>query len=106
MIVIKGQIDFGMSEVWRIADEGGRIDFWQFDFDLTQRHTFWSIVVGGTLGLWLGCFAGLVMFAYFSKCDPYEIGWVEKSDQLIPYLVTEIFDDLPGLAGLYIASIY
>ena len=145
MIVIKGGLDFGLGEVWRIADEGGRIDFWQFDLDFTQRHTFWSIVVGGTLGLWLGtfacnqtevqrylscktekdaklsifiavgnlwilvwlgCLSGLVMYAYFSKCDPYAMGWVESSDQLIPYLVTEIFEEMPGLAGLYIASIY
>ena len=30
MIIIKGSIDVGgLSEVWRIAEEGGRIDFIQ-----------------------------------------------------------------------------
>ena len=46
------------------------------------------------------------MFMYYSKCDPLSAGWVEKSDQLIPYLILDIFEKQPGLAGLYIASIF
>lgn len=38
----------GMDEMWRIAGEGGRLEFWDFDPDPTIRHTFWTIVVGGT----------------------------------------------------------
>ncbi|XP_033644942.1 sodium-coupled monocarboxylate transporter 1-like isoform X2 [Asterias rubens] len=48
-LIIAGSIRAGgMGEVWSIAEKGGRIDFFNFDPDPTVRHTFWSVVVGGT----------------------------------------------------------
>ncbi|XP_033645281.1 sodium-coupled monocarboxylate transporter 1-like [Asterias rubens] len=48
-IIIEGSSRLGgVGNVWTIAEEGGRIDFWNFDFDPTIRHTFWSIVIGGS----------------------------------------------------------
>ncbi|XP_050398733.1 sodium-coupled monocarboxylate transporter 1 isoform X1 [Patella vulgata] len=50
-IVIQGSIVVGgMTEVWNINDAWGRIDFFDFNPDPTQRHSFWSLVVGGTIG--------------------------------------------------------
>ncbi|ESO87861.1 hypothetical protein LOTGIDRAFT_179213 [Lottia gigantea] len=50
-IVIQGSIVVGgMSEVWSINDAWGRIDFFDFNPDPTQRHSFWSLVVGGAIG--------------------------------------------------------
>ncbi|XP_022090123.1 sodium-coupled monocarboxylate transporter 1-like [Acanthaster planci] len=47
-IIIEGTIRLGgIGNVWQIAEEGGRIDFWNFNIDPSIRHTFWSIVVGG-----------------------------------------------------------
>ncbi|KAL5020353.1 hypothetical protein ScPMuIL_003245 [Solemya velum] len=47
-IVIQGAIKVGgLGEVWRINDDWGRIHFWDFNADPTQRHAFWSLVVGG-----------------------------------------------------------
>ncbi|GFT26085.1 putative sodium-dependent multivitamin transporter [Nephila pilipes] len=47
-IIIKGTVDVGgLSEVWRIATEGERIELFNFDPDPTVRHTFWTVVVGG-----------------------------------------------------------
>ncbi|XP_022090148.1 sodium-coupled monocarboxylate transporter 1-like [Acanthaster planci] len=48
-VIIEGTMRLGgLGNVWRIAEEGGRIDFWNFSFDPTIRHTFWSIVIGGS----------------------------------------------------------
>ncbi|XP_022090137.1 sodium-coupled monocarboxylate transporter 1-like [Acanthaster planci] len=48
-VIIEGTIRVGgLGNVWQIAEEGGRIDFWNFNFDPTIRHTFWAIVIGGT----------------------------------------------------------
>ncbi|XP_072049092.1 sodium-coupled monocarboxylate transporter 2-like [Amphiura filiformis] len=56
LLIIKGSIEVGgISEVFRIADERGRIDFVHFEFDPRVRHTFWTINVGGGL-LWLAAF--------------------------------------------------
>ncbi|XP_066960940.1 sodium-coupled monocarboxylate transporter 1-like [Macrobrachium rosenbergii] len=33
----------GIPEVWGIAEKGGRIEFFNFDFSPLERHTFWSV---------------------------------------------------------------
>ncbi|ESP00210.1 hypothetical protein LOTGIDRAFT_141180 [Lottia gigantea] len=46
-VFIQGCINFdGMSEVWRIANEGGRITFFDFNTDPHIRHTFWTLIIG------------------------------------------------------------
>ncbi|XP_008557489.1 putative sodium-dependent multivitamin transporter [Microplitis demolitor] len=37
----------GLDEVWNIASQGGRIDFNHFSIDPTERHTWWSLIIGG-----------------------------------------------------------
>lgn len=49
---------------------------------------------------------GCVAYAYYEGCDPIKQGSISKSDQIIPYLVTDIFSDLPGLAGLFVSAAY
>ncbi|GFR09668.1 putative sodium-dependent multivitamin transporter [Trichonephila clavata] len=47
-VIAKGTIDVGgFSEVWRLADEGQRIQFFNFDPDPTVQHTVWTLAVGG-----------------------------------------------------------
>nr|XP_014089687.1 putative sodium-dependent multivitamin transporter [Bactrocera oleae] len=35
------------GEIWRVAYEGGRINFTDFRIDPTVRHTFWTQIIGG-----------------------------------------------------------
>ncbi|XP_018799916.1 PREDICTED: putative sodium-dependent multivitamin transporter [Bactrocera latifrons] len=35
------------GEIWRVANEGGRINFSDFRIDPTVRHTFWTQIIGG-----------------------------------------------------------
>lgn len=42
----------GVTEIWKIADEGGRIVFWNMDPSLFARNTFWGMSVGMAL-TWL-----------------------------------------------------
>ncbi|XP_033096745.1 sodium-coupled monocarboxylate transporter 1-like [Anneissia japonica] len=47
-VIIKGSIDMGgFSNVWDIANKGGRIEFVDFRVDPRVRHSFWSICIGG-----------------------------------------------------------
>ena len=48
----------------------------------------------------------MVLFQYFQCCDPIKAKWVGASDQLAPYLAVNLFQALPGVAGLYIAGAY
>ncbi|CAK8690687.1 sodium-coupled monocarboxylate transporter 1-like [Clavelina lepadiformis] len=49
-VIIQGSINFnGFSNIWKAAEEGGRIDFVHFEFDPRIRHTFWAMMVGGVI---------------------------------------------------------
>ncbi|XP_078534891.1 sodium-coupled monocarboxylate transporter 1-like [Lissotriton helveticus] len=43
-VVVQG----GIRRIIDDSYEGGRLNFWNFDPQPLQRHTFWTIVVGGT----------------------------------------------------------
>ncbi|XP_046548473.1 sodium-coupled monocarboxylate transporter 1-like [Haliotis rubra] len=46
-IIIRGTYAVGgLSEVWRINEEWGRIQFFDFNPDPTVRQSFWSLVIG------------------------------------------------------------
>nr|XP_002119750.3 sodium-coupled monocarboxylate transporter 1-like [Ciona intestinalis]XP_026695018.1 sodium-coupled monocarboxylate transporter 1-like [Ciona intestinalis]XP_026695019.1 sodium-coupled monocarboxylate transporter 1-like [Ciona intestinalis] len=53
-VIIQGSINLGgFGVIWESAYNGGRIDFVNFEFDPRIRHTFWSIMFGGSI-FWLG----------------------------------------------------
>ncbi|XP_076438939.1 sodium-coupled monocarboxylate transporter 1-like [Babylonia areolata] len=50
-IVIEGVIQVGsLDTVWQLNYEWDRIEFFDFNADPTQRHSFWSLIVGGMVG--------------------------------------------------------
>ncbi|XP_076801199.1 sodium-coupled monocarboxylate transporter 1-like [Clavelina lepadiformis] len=49
---------------------------------------------------------GLILYAYYQDCDPISFKVLEKPDQLLPYLVLDIFQNYPGMPGLFIACVY
>ncbi|XP_012262785.2 putative sodium-dependent multivitamin transporter [Athalia rosae] len=51
-------------------------------------------------------FSGLAIYAYYSKCDPIAAGQIASADQLMPYFVMETAGHIPGLAGLFVATIF
>ncbi|XP_076328094.1 sodium-coupled monocarboxylate transporter 2-like [Tachypleus tridentatus] len=56
VIVIKGSLDEGGIEyVWKKSEEGQRIEFFNFSFDPTVRHTVWSLGIGGSF-TWLAVY--------------------------------------------------
>lgn len=57
MVIIKGSIDLdGFGNIWDInAKYDGRVEFFNFDPNPLERHTFWTLVVGGTIG-WLSTY--------------------------------------------------
>lgn len=132
---------YGFTELIETAERHQIFQLDNFSFDLRVRHSFWAIVVGGCLGLWLptyavnqtevqrymacksltharlallttvvikwvllvlSAFCGFVMAKFFEdNAPPKEY----IKDQYIPYLILNIFH-IPGLLGLYTASIY
>lgn len=51
---------------------------------------------------------GIVMYAYFHtlQCDPVKGGILSNPNQIIIFYIIHIFQDYPGLSGLYLATIF
>ncbi|GBP65766.1 Putative sodium-dependent multivitamin transporter [Eumeta japonica] len=48
IVLIHGSMKVGgLGNVFRIAMDGGRMDFLKFSLDPTVRHTWWSLIIGG-----------------------------------------------------------
>uniref|UniRef100_A0A669QQL7 Solute carrier family 5 member 12 n=1 Tax=Phasianus colchicus TaxID=9054 RepID=A0A669QQL7_PHACC len=55
-VLIRGTIlNGGSTSIWEDAYEGSRLNIFDFDVDPLRRHTFWTIVIGGTF-TWLGLY--------------------------------------------------
>ncbi|XP_014745294.1 PREDICTED: sodium-coupled monocarboxylate transporter 2 [Sturnus vulgaris] len=55
-VLIRGtSLNGGWTKVWEDAHEGSRLNIFDFDVDPLRRHTFWTIVIGGTF-TWLGLY--------------------------------------------------
>lgn len=57
------------------------------------------------------CFSliiGLLAFAYFQtiQCDPLEAKFIQNPNQIMPLFVTHAFQHIPGMPGLFIASLF
>ncbi|KAJ7399733.1 Sodium-coupled monocarboxylate transporter 2 [Pitangus sulphuratus] len=55
-VLIRGtSLNGGPTKIWEDAYEGSRLNIFDFDADPLRRHTFWTIVIGGTF-TWLGIY--------------------------------------------------
>lgn len=48
---------------------------------------------------------GLLTYSKYKDCDPVTSKIISKHDQLFPYFVTDIGSSIPGISGLFIATI-
>ncbi|KAF5270009.1 hypothetical protein FQR65_LT05808 [Abscondita terminalis] len=47
---------------------------------------------------------GNIMYSKYKNCDPISSHLVSRHDQLLPYFVIDISDQLPGLLGIFMAG--
>uniref|UniRef100_A0A1A8UQT6 Solute carrier family 5 (Sodium-dependent vitamin transporter), member 6 n=1 Tax=Nothobranchius furzeri TaxID=105023 RepID=A0A1A8UQT6_NOTFU len=144
VIIVGASQAGGLAEVWRKAVNGSRIAGLDLNPDPLQRHTFWTLGVGGVflmlalygvnqaqvqrylssrtekeavmscyvvfpcqqIVLCLGCLMGLVMFARYGEDSPLDKGYVKTNDQMVLYFVMDVFRNLPGLPGLFVACLF
>lgn len=57
---------------------------------------------------WLAVLEGAVMFGYYYNqgCDPLESKRLNNQNQLIPAMVVDIFNEIPCMPGLFLASLF
>lgn len=51
-------------------------------------------------------FSGLAIYSKYAQCDPVRAGYINNTDQLMPYFVVDTMGHVPGLAGLFVAGIF
>nr|XP_019592283.1 PREDICTED: sodium/iodide cotransporter isoform X1 [Rhinolophus sinicus] len=75
----------------------------------TEKQAKLALLIN-QLGLFLIVFSaaacGIVMFTLYLDCDPLLKGRISAPDQYMPLLVLDIFEDLPGVPGLFLACAY
>ncbi|XP_048758260.2 sodium-coupled monocarboxylate transporter 1-like [Ostrea edulis] len=66
----------------------------------------WLNFPGLCLILYLCCLIGMVVYAFYSKCDPFSFNLVKTSDQLLPLFVMDVLGHLKGFPGLFVACLF
>ncbi|CAG2113830.1 unnamed protein product, partial [Medioppia subpectinata] len=59
-----------------------------------------------TMIVFLCLVAGAIVFARYNQCDPMSVKQIQRPDQLLPLYVIEMFADIPGFVGLFIAGVF
>lgn len=70
------------------------------------RRAIAIFTVGIILFVSVCCYAGLLIYAKYLKCDPLTSGMVKQDDQLFPIYVMETVGEWKGVAGLFIAGVF
>ncbi|XP_063924873.1 sodium-coupled monocarboxylate transporter 2-like isoform X1 [Zophobas morio] len=73
------------------------------------RHCIWSVVYSTFCKCavsTLCVFIGLEIYAKYSDCDPLISNKIKKYDHILPYFLTEVAGQTPGILGLFVASIF
>ncbi|XP_071451687.1 sodium-coupled monocarboxylate transporter 1-like [Hetaerina americana] len=70
------------------------------------RRAVLSLAVGISCFVILFIYTGMVIYANHHDCDPVKSKKIRKSDQILPYLVMQFGNKIPGLPGLFIAGIF
>ncbi|KAL1464737.1 hypothetical protein WDU94_004357, partial [Cyamophila willieti] len=70
------------------------------------RQMLWINTIGWTAVLLLTVYAGMLIFAQYTPCDPIISGRIKRTDELFPLYVMDIFHDFPGFPGLFLAGVF
>ncbi|XP_064601430.1 sodium-coupled monocarboxylate transporter 1-like [Liolophura sinensis] len=68
--------------------------------------SLWLNFPGLCLILYLCCLIGIVIYAFYSECDPKAFGLIFASDQLYPLFVMDVLGKIPGIPGLFISCLF
>ncbi|XP_063186920.1 sodium-dependent multivitamin transporter isoform X2 [Chroicocephalus ridibundus] len=126
VIVVGARRVGGMARVWRLAEQQGKISGIDLDPDPFQRHTFWTLALGGVfMMLSLYGVNQAQVQRYLSARSEREAKLPRgrtplppdtppppagadppPPSQLVLYFVMDVLQDLPGLPGLFVACLF
>lgn len=54
----------------------------------------------------LSWIVGMGIYATYFNCDPYRAGYIEKTDEILPYFILQKLAYVPGFMGLFMATLF
>ncbi|PIK50436.1 putative sodium-coupled monocarboxylate transporter 2 [Apostichopus japonicus] len=96
----------GLDEVFHINARDGRDTV--FDFRIDPRSQAAAGIGTSLMGLveLIAVITGVCMYAFYAGCDPVSSGKVSRADQLMVYIVVDLFENTPGVAGFIISAVF
>ncbi|XP_049839536.1 sodium-coupled monocarboxylate transporter 1-like isoform X3 [Schistocerca gregaria] len=70
------------------------------------RLTMWMFLAGALCLTLMSCYTGLLTYAVYHDCDPLTTKQATAKDQLLPLLVMETLQNLPGMPGIFVAGVF
>ncbi|KAH9498359.1 Sodium-coupled monocarboxylate transporter 1 [Bulinus truncatus] len=70
------------------------------------KIAMWMNFPGKVFILFLCCFIGVYMSAFYENCDPIKAKFISDSNQVLPMFVMDVLSDVRGLPGLFIAGLF
>lgn len=49
---------------------------------------------------------GMVIYSSYYLCDPMESGYIKKMDEILPFYVEDKLSYIPGVLGLFMATLF
>jgi solute carrier family 5 (sodium-coupled monocarboxylate transporter), member 8/12 len=99
----------GMSTTW-IAKHGISQDCVQRFMAVKDMSVAKKAMICNVIALifikCMSAFGGLIIYTKYQTCDPLESGKIRKLDQILPYFIMDVTENVPGLPGLFIAGIF
>ncbi|CAG9796745.1 unnamed protein product [Diatraea saccharalis] len=126
LVIIKGTIIVGgFQEVIKRNWDTGRIELPSLTLDFTERHSILSVSIGSSF-YWIGNIAvnqsmvqrflslpdlkssksGLLAFAKYYDCDPFDSKLTLAKDQLLPLLVMDVLAEWKGMPGIFVCGVF
>jgi solute carrier family 5 (sodium-coupled monocarboxylate transporter), member 8/12 len=54
----------------------------------------------------LSWIVGMGIYSVYSDCDPYEAGYTQSRDAILPFYVEDKFSFVPGLMGIFLSTLF
>lgn len=83
-----------------------------FLFNIEKENTFVNdfrvllMNIPGMVFIYLLIFiGGIISYAAYADCDPWKMGILEKKEEIMPYFIVDRLNFIPGLPGIFVATI-
>ncbi|KAJ8040721.1 Sodium-coupled monocarboxylate transporter 2 [Holothuria leucospilota] len=102
-------IMLGGSSFWLMITGTKQSLVQRYNSCATEREAKIAALLG-TFGMGiieiLAVTTGMTVYAFYSTCDPLTSSQIDRSDQIVPYFMMDVFSSYPGMPGILIGGAF